>query len=440
MPRRPHPFRFFVLTIGGVLLAWLVITGSLVAYLAVAAPEAALWLSPGDPEALLNLAERSLQDAAKTLDEAREGGAAGSQSGAPAGSLASAAAEVALDEARGRAETALANDPVNARALRLLGQIAHVGGDTALAARYMQAAARRWVHESAALFWLVRDSYARKDYGAALDFADALLRTQPPALAVLLPTLAAIAETPDARAGLEKLLATNPPWRRAFFAELPRAVSDARTPLILLLAMRETAAPATFADARGYIGALVEIKRYELAYYTWLQLLPPGQLAGAGALFNGSFEHAPSGLPFDWTMQGGSGVTLDIAPRPDALDQRALFIELGPGRVELRGVEQTLLLAPGSYRFQGKYQGELAGPRGLVWRVSCAGAGGAPLGQSPMMIGAAPVWKDIALAFTVPAAGCRAQQLQLVLDARMPSEQLVTGSVWLDDLSIARAD
>jgi hypothetical protein len=304
----------------------------------------------------------------------------------------------------------------------------------------MEAAARRKIHESAAVLWLLRNSYEKKDYAATLFYADALLRTRSEGMPHVLPILGRMAENPEAKAELEKLLAAAPPWRRAFFSALPRAVSDARTPLLLLLAIRGPPSPPTLADVRDYVGVLIAHKFYELAYYTWLQFLPPEQLSSAGFLFNGSFELTPSGLPFDWVLSGGAGATIDIAPRPDEVGRRALFIELGPGRVEFNGVAQTLLLAPGTYRFQGKYQGEIVGPRGLVWRVACVGGAGEPIGQSPMMVGVAAPWEDVEFSFTVPGTECRAQQLRLVLDARMASEQLVSGSVRYDELRILRSN
>ena len=126
--------------------------------------------------------------------------------------------------------------------------------------------------------------------------------------------------------------------------------------------------------------------------------------------------------------------------RPDDAGQRALYLELGPGRVEFGGVAQTLLLPPGPYRLRGKYRGEITGRRGLVWRIACAGASGPPIGQSPMMVGVSAPWKDVEFTFTVPATECRAQHLRLELDARMASEQLVSGSVWYDELTISRED
>ena len=456
-----------------VALAWLVVSRSLVAHFALVAPEQALWLQPGDPEALASLAERhaaaeragnagrqegpertdtqpppgeparSWSELAKAITEANaghDGAKPDSKTAPPASETPSDAPDVRAlrEEARSRAETALAGDPINARALRILGLLAEAAGDEARALAYMQAAASRSIQESQALDWLMHHHHARKDYATALWYADALLRTRSQAQARVLPVLGSIAEKPEARPELEKLLAANPPWRRVVLSALPRAVTDARTPLVILLALRETPNPPTTADIRDYVSLLVTHKLYEIAYYTWLQFLPPERLGSAGLVFNGSFEHPPSGLPFDWVMQAGSGVTVDIVERPDKAGQRALYIELGPGRVELGGVVQTLLLGPGRYRLEGKWRGEIAGRRGLVWRVVCADKGGAPIGESPMLLGTAAAWKDVGLAFTVPAADCRAQHLRLELDARMASEQLVTGTVWLDDLAIAR--
>jgi len=42
-------------------------------------------------------------------------------------------------------------------------------------------------------------------------------------------------------------------------------------------------------------------------------------------------------------------------------------------------------------------------------------------------------------AFAVPDADCKAQQVRLALDARSASEQLITGSIWYDQLQIVRA-
>jgi hypothetical protein len=91
----------------------------------------------------------------------------------------------------------------------------------------------------------------------------------------------------------------------------------------------------------------------------------------------------------------------------------------------------------GEYRLTGKYRGTLKGRRGLVWRIACD-ATAAQLGTSPMMLGSAPSWQTFEVGFKVPVADCPAQRLHLDLDARSESEQLISGSVWYDDLNIKR--
>jgi hypothetical protein len=168
--------------------------------------------------------------------------------------------------------------------------------------------------------------------------------------------------------------------------------------------------------------------------------LPAEQLGNAGLLFNGGFELAPSGLPFDWVISAGSGVTATFATRPDRDTERALFIEFGHGRVDFPGISQITMLAPGTYKFQGKYRGDIAGRRGLRWRITCAGTTAIPIGESPMVVGIASPWKEFEFSFSIPKAECRAQYVRLALDARSPSEQFVSGSIWYDELRIVRAE
>jgi hypothetical protein len=184
---------------------------------------------------------------------------------------------------------------------------------------------------------------------------------------------------------------------------------------------------------------LIEHKFYNLAYYAWLQFLSPDALQHVGLLYNGDFSDTPSGLPFDWDINQGSGVSIDIVPQPGTTAEHALSIDFLYGRVEYHSVNELVLLAPGTYQFEGKYQGELIGPRGLKWRVACAEARFAPITESQMIGGVTSNWQDIKFTFTIPEKNCAAQYISLDLDARMASEQLVTGSMMFADLNISRA-
>ena len=215
-------------------------------------------------------------------------------------------------------------------------------------------------------------------------------------------------------------------------------MTDVRTPLGLLLALKKGPAPPTADEIGSYISFLIEHKFYELAYYTWLQFLPSDELRSAGLLFNGNFNVPPSETPFNWVIRQGPGVTIDIVPRPDDSSRHALLVDFLYGRVEYHSVSELVMLAPGTYQFTAQYKGKLVGPRGLKWRFFCAGGANTPIGESAMISGLASTWKPVEFTFTVPAADCRAQYVRLDLDARMASEQLVSGSMLFGELRVSR--
>ncbi len=441
------------------LLVWLVLSRSLAAYLAEVAPQAALRLNGGQPEALTNLAEQMLNDSGGTdgragaTDQTTQKDAGTDASGAAgtegtnsalanrafsAFDLISQKQSIDLPAVRAAAEAGLRHEPLNARALRLLGQVSDAAKNDAAAASFMQAAAKLSLHDNFADSWLMIKSFAAKDYPSTVYYADILLRTTPELGPYVVPILARIAEDKGSAGLVKATLADDPPWRDQFFRMLPTSITDARTPLDLLLALRTSATPPPPEDINRYLNFLVQHKLYELAYYTWLQFLPAEELRNAGLLYNGGFEIAPSGSPFDWIMPQGSGVTVDIEARPDGDGGQALLLNFQYGRVDYGSVAQLIMLAPGRYHFTGRVKGELVGPRGLKWRVSCAETRDNRLAEGPMINGRVPSWSDTGFDFTVPAQNCRAQYLSLDLDARMASESFVNGSMWFDDLKISR--
>jgi len=470
---RPRWFRAVSLAGFGALLLWQILTRSFAAYLAVEAPAAALTLRPNEPTALATLADAQLNPrnektkasvTQEVLNNKEQSGTAEGDriAGWAEIALKAAAAKLPLDSGskpqssaaaepaplsdedraliRRRAELVLTQEPLNARALRILGQLADDAGDEPRAAKLMHAAADHSLAESVAVYWMLQKSFATKDYAKTLSYADTLLRKRPQLMVHTISLLGKMAESPDKNAvgALETALARDPPWRGSFFAQLPRGISDARTPLNLLLSLKDGAAPPTTAELGGYLRFLISRKLYELAYYTWLQFLPADKLGRIGYLANGGFESEPSGLPFDWVISQGSGATIDIAALPNTADAHALLLDLGPGRADFRGVTQLLMLTPGTYRLEGKLKGESRGKRGLQWSVACAGSGQSPIGKSDMFVGVSLTWREFDFTFTVPDADCRAQELHLALAARSASEQLVSGSVWYDDLQITR--
>lgn len=460
--------RTVVVAVSAALLTWLVVSRSFVAFLADAAPHVAVGLDPHQPEALVNLADESIADAASDPLSGRA-----SERNAPQAEMTSADSQRPADatkksqqdinrafsefESIGQnqsisrpvppdnakmvrmwARTALMAEPVNEHAFRILGQIADADRDDAAALKYMRAAGRLSLHDEPATYWLLRASVRANDYKSAVYYADAVLRLDPQSNRYVAPILAEIIQHEDGAALVEKVLAGDPPWRTAFIATLPNDVTDARTPLNLLLALRTGATPPDTADIVPYLDFLIAHRFYQLAYYTWLQFLSPGELEHVGLLFNGSFEGMPSGAPFDWTITQGTGVTVDVVPRPDKADQHALMVDFEFGRVDYHSVTELVMLAPGAYQFNGQYQGKLLGPRGLKWRVVCANGKITDGGESPMISGVTQGWRNVSFTFTVPPQDCAAQYVRLDLDARMASEELVSGTILFDELQISR--
>jgi hypothetical protein len=424
-------FRVLILATLAVFLIWEITTRGLAAYLAESNPEASLRLRSGNPTALLSLIETKLAEGQEKATRQSSAGEEESASFYPAGLDAKDTVQI-----RGWAEAILRNDPLNAEALRVLGELSDDSANKNQTRRLMQAAVRRSLRESIAVYYMMQDSYFRRDYEAALRYADVLLRTRPQVAAQAMPMLGEMAENRAGNWKLKQLLATNPPWRGRFFASLPSVTSDVRTPLDLLLSVRDSSAPPTGSELRPYVDFLVNRGFYDLAYYTWLQFLPDEQLNQAGHLFNGSFEIEPSGSPFDWRFTQDNGATTKVASRPDDVGKHALFMEFGPGRSEFQGVRQLLMLPPGNYQLKGQYKLDLVSPRGLQWRISCVGGQSEPLVESILYNGRVEDWTEFDVNFSVPEQNCPAQNLELVSAARSASEAFLTGTAWYDDLVI----
>jgi hypothetical protein len=425
-------------------LVWAIVTKGVSAYLAEINPEAALWLQSTQPVALTKLADEKLNPRPAARNEPDSASAAASteeatddQRAPPENPLGSGhVAGEDLNQVKAWAELALRNDPLNARALRILGQVALLQSDENRANTLMQASASHSRHDGYANYWTMARNYQTGDYPAALHYADVLLRTRHNMQPHVMPLLTKLAESPETSPLVKELLTKNPPWRSQFLAYLPGGISDARTPLEILLSLKNSSTPPTPSELRPYLDFLVQREFYELAYDTWLQFLPPEQLTKVGRLFNGNFQTASLGAPFDWVFSEGQGVTIQLSERPDQPGDNALLLEFGPGRVEFGGVTQMVLLPAGDYHLSGRYKSDLLSQRGLVWRISCASK---TLGESFPVRGSDPAWKDFKILFTVPEDGCAAQNVTLALDARSASETFVSGSIWYDDLRI-RAD
>ena len=270
-------------------------------------------------------------------------------------------------EVRRLAIRAIANDPLNPEPYRLLAETARNASDTR---KLMREAIKRSRRHTAALLWLLNDRTYHKDYEAALDHANLLLRTNEELTESVFSYMAPIAEDPDGRSLLVQELAKAPPWRKAFLDALPLYVKDPNAPLELMIALQERGAPPTNKELAPYLTYLINGNSVEAAYKAWLQFLPKEERDAPGLITHPNFERDPTGLVFDWQIARGINAISEILPLDDHTG-RALHVRFGGGRAQFPEVSQVLRLVPGKYRLEGKFRGSITAKRGLRWQIRC---------------------------------------------------------------------
>jgi hypothetical protein len=418
------------------------------------APDRALAIAPGAPDpflrkadqALMAIRQRRILEAERAAQSARESLAKGPQtasdvtSGAnPAGSWQPTPEElITADEAAAWLRQALVASPMSVPALRMLGEVADLKGDREAANKFMSVAASRWLHEAPAIYHVMLASLEAKDYAATVEHADALLRSHPELWRAVNPVLVYVAEAGQSAHLVIRRLVLRPDWRPNFLRSLLESSTDVRTPLDIFLGLNAAGSPPDHADLSIYLQSLLNHGHYEVAYYAWLQLLPPERLSTVKLLFNGDFELPLSNLPMDWTLKDGIGARVEVAPYASDSPDRGIRVELGPDRVMFGKAFQWLVLPPGTYALTGKYRGNVTGRRGLRWKVHCMNTQETVVGETPMFIAMQREWRNFETSFEIPATNCNAQQLRLVFDARYSAEQFATGVGWYDKLEITR--
>jgi hypothetical protein len=426
---------------------YFVLTYSLPAGLSEKFPTTALYLNSSFPEARVFDVEQNLQalvireknkraalkQAANSTDKSLEVAQQNS-------SETDASVTLELNKLSNEIKSALIQDPLNARAFRLLGQIYGLQGESANLQKIMAFAARLSPHEIIALDYMTRRSLEDRKYKTALFYADRLFSAGPGLISYYGPIFGRLIDYEPARRDLIAKLAERPSWRLAFFlyALKNSGLKDVYAPTEVFLGLKQTSAPPNEQELSGYLNFLILNKRYDLAYAAWLNFLDADDTEALGFIFNGSFERDISRLPFDWTIGRGVEVNAQVATLPGEETRHGLNIEFGQGRAVFPPVYEVLVLAPGKYHLKGSLRGEIIGRRGLQWSVKCVE--GTSTGEGDMVLGRFRDWKPFEFDFDIPEKSCSAQYLQLKHASRSPSEQIASGSIWFDELSIERVE
>jgi len=333
----------------------------------------------------------------------------------------------------------VARDPLNARAFRMLGEVER---DTGRARTFMDAAVQRSRRESIAVFWLLNDTFSREQYAAAIEHADALMRTSSELRPYTMAYLARMTALPEAAEVLQTRLREHPQWRPRFFGLLPQTMQEPRGPFNIMMGLKQSGDVVTAKEIAPYIWALMKAKDYGFAYYAWLNLLPAEQVNAVGLLNNPGFEMDADGSPFNWHFSRFQNATGEFLSLPDDAPEgeRVLSLRFGPGQVRFPEIRQYLKLPPGRYVLSGRYRGFVRANRGITWMANCVDGEGrsVPAAESRELSNIAQKWTEFRFEFPVAEPdACRLVWLRLRHGARSSSEKLISGELMIDGLSLA---
>jgi tetratricopeptide (TPR) repeat protein len=391
-----------VLIVALVLLGARILVTGVADHYAKSDPERALAWRGNQPEALVNAAtlRRKAGDVQRAADYARR---------------------------------AIAANPLDGRGYRELALATADASGIATTRALMQVAVHRAPRDLVTRDWLMRDALAQGQYGVALGHVDSMLRVDPPLGKALFPALATAVSEPAPRAALIDVLATDPPWRAAFWNRLCRDGTDSAGIAQVVEALRASKAPLDEREQHAWIERLIREHRWASAYPAWVDTLDLAQRARIGNVFDGDFAWPPSNSGFGWRIDRVPGAEADFRGQPG---QRYLHLRFANRRVPFRHVSQLLALAPGSYEFSGRLRMDaLHNDRGVQWTITCAEGQGARIGETTRWSGSSP-WRSFTTRLTVPETGCGAQWLRLVLAARIPAESQASGQIDFANLRI----
>jgi hypothetical protein len=333
------------------------------------------------------------------------------------------------ENARDLARASLERAAFNVRALRVLG-LSEAAEDREPLANEMLTLAGNWsLRDDPSHAWLIEYRLGRGDYGSSFAHADTLARRRPdlhPQLFSLFTT-AALAD-PRSVPALVALLARNPPWRSAYINQLYKSEDGHRVAATLAIALRNSLTPFSASE----LGVLHQ----QLMSRGWLNVMSQvrqatGVPAAGSLLVNGGFGEQVAPPPYEWRLQSGAGLNVEILP-DDLREDSSLRAQYGSLTLTPLA-EQFLQLSPGQYRFGGEQRREAGKSQAsLSWVLTCFETG-AVIAEAPLAE-ASSAWRTFAFDFAVPATGCQAQWIRLM---PKPAERRTTVVGWYDRLSIA---
>ena len=280
------------------------------------------------------------------------------------------------------ARSVLADQPLDAPALRMLAFHARQSGRREEALRFARLAEKVSRRETLTQILLAEEAARDGNARAALGHIDMALRATNQGRSVLYSVLGKVMADPQIRDEMIGYVHRRTPWLAEFLDHSVREspASAANTARLLIAARAERQPSLIEPIAPMLLGALVDQREFGLArdFYRRVRRGAPDLTADASmtrATFNPRFG------PFSWEPVEGaaSGASVDFAADGEATV--TAFASSDEKDVALR---RTLRLPPGAYRlFETRRAAAGDASSRMTWRMSCLGKAVEPIWDGP---------------------------------------------------------
>lgn len=331
-------------------------------------------------------------------------------------------------EAMTQAQAALRLSPIDAGAVRTAAMIRMINGRDGRGRALMEDAVVLGWRDPITQLWAIGASARAGEATTAIERAEALFQQDlylPSSLALL------VKDAPDgplARA-LVPVLASDPPWRAAFFragAQLPPASFDKLA--LLTSQLNSGKDPISVSEAQPLLDRMLAAGDVAGAQKLWAETRRGGLVA------NGGFEQLSlrngAEAPTDWDISDEDLPTISIQPPPT--DARGNALRISSAARSGAILSQRLMLAPGDYRISYRALGGADSGITLRWELRCQSSDSAQ--DVEQALAESGGWHGYAGTFTVPLRDCPIQTLAL----ERPSD-IHASEAWLDDLVLEPA-
>jgi hypothetical protein len=292
----------------------------------------------------------------------------------------------------------------------------------------LAAYSRRSVSSQLAAFQL---DIAKRDYASAMSRIDGVLRARVDLHPQLLPILVSLSNDANGRTALASTLSRDPPWRGALLNDLIKQHPDGALAHSIFSEIRKTNGDIRDSEKQSVLRAMMKEKRFDAAYFLWLDFLTKAELLQVRAFYDGAFQLAPRNLFFDWNLPPRKNGRLQIGNRPGSSQDQVLVLDLYDDKQGGPLVFQYLRLLPGPHKISfEQFSEKLKSERGLVWRVSCAESG-TLLGQSKVILEDGP-WEAQSFDIAVPEQDCLTQYMRLESYGTTVLDRQVSGRLMFD--------